>query len=206
MTTHDHTTTAREHRRNGEYATAGDYYTKAAYDGYAKSLPDSPWFGAGLVDLQRAAICYRVAGKPDTCRNRCEQGILIAEDVIDRVFRTDPDYYVDRARRGIWYEHVGDFRTIGGIEDPDAAYDEAIAVYRDGNDPDTFYADQEQMPVMELYRSIAEAAGRDTALIDTMDNDMTFVDWVEHKRETYGDLVEAICERGSWPLPDIGPQ
>lgn len=189
---------ARERRRDGEYEAAGDYYTIAAHRGYAKTLPDSPWFGAGLFHLERAALCYELAGLSERRTNRCQQGILIAEDMIDRVFAESPEYYVDRARRGVWYEYIGDFRLIGDLGDPSSAYDEAIAVYEDGDDPDTFYAEQEQTPLMLHYTQVAEAVGRDPEPIDSFENDLTFVDWVQRKRDTYPELLEALYEQGEW--------
>lgn len=190
---------ALQHRRRQEFVKAGDFYTNAGHRGYVKSLPDSPFFGAGLVNLQRAALCYALAGRTDCRTNRCRQGVLIAEDMVDRVFDTDPDYWVDRARRGIWYEHIGDFRVIGEFGSPDEAYDRAIDVYRAGGNPDTFYAEQEQYPVMEHFIDVASAVGGDSEPIDTSRNDLTFVDWVERKREEYPTLVDQLIEYGEWP-------
>lgn len=193
-----HLDQAREFRHEGAFVEAGDRFTVNAYENLGRSTPHVTWWGLGLVNLQRAALCYRIGGRMDRCENRCRQGTLIAEDMIDHVFESDPEYYWDRARRGCWYEHIGDFRVIGRMDDAATAYERAIEIYRTEGDPDTYLAEEEHIPLMELFRFISEAADRDHSPIDERENGMTFTDWVRHKQEELPVLIETLCERQQW--------
>lgn len=179
-------------RKDGQFVDAGDHYTVAAYESLARGLPGKYGIkiSGGEVHLLRAAICYRVGDRMDRSRNRCRQGILIAEDMIDRVFdMVPPTNFYDRARRGVWYEYIGDFRCIGDLRDPAAAYEKAIEVYEAADDPDTMYSEQEHSYTMAVYREVAKAVDRDPGPIDDMCNELTLSDWVEQKRETYPSLL-----------------
>lgn len=196
-----HRDRANELRTNGDYVEAGEYYSLAAYCRFGERPPDSYGINmsAGQVNLLRAAICYRVGGRSDRCRTRCRQGELIAEEMIDRVFSMDPpEYHYDRARRGVWYEYLGDFRCIGEIGDPDRAYERAIVVYEDAGDPGTECSEQEHGYTMAVYREVARAVDQDPGPIDSMRNELTLTDWVAAKRETYPSLLDELDERGKW--------
>ena len=104
----------------------------------------------------------------------------------------DDDGGQDRARRGAWYEYIGDFRCIGEIGDPDTAYEHAIAVYEEAGDPDTECSEQEHWYTMAVYREVARAADTDPGPIDSMDDDRTLSDWVERKRTTYPSLLAEL--------------
>lgn len=192
---------ARELQSNGNSVQAGEYHTLIAHEWLGKSLPTK--FGTkisgGEVALLRAAICYRLGGRLDRCENRCRMGILVAEDMIDRVFEMEPpENAYDRARRGAWYEYIGDFRCIGDFGDPGSAYDRAIEVYEDAGDPGTECSEQEHMYTMAVYNEVARALGRDPEPVETTQNDMTLTDWVEKKRETYPEMLTELDERGEW--------
>uniref|UniRef100_A0A8A2VJK4 Uncharacterized protein n=2 Tax=Haloterrigena alkaliphila TaxID=2816475 RepID=A0A8A2VJK4_9EURY len=110
-----------------------------------------------------------------------------------------PDNAYDRARRGVWYEYIGDFRCIGNVGDPAAAYEEAIEVYEAADDPDTGYSEQEHCYTMAVYREVAKAADKDPGPIDDFDNDLTLTKWVEKKQESYPSLLENVSQSGAWP-------
>ncbi|USZ71101.1 hypothetical protein [Natronosalvus halobius] len=126
-------------------------------------------------------------------------GILIAEEMIDRVFAADPlEYFYDQARRGVWYEYIGDFRCIGNFGDPTSAYDQAREVYEAADDPDTWYSEQEHGYTMAVFREVARGVNRDPGPIDDMENDMTLTDWVSFKEDAYPSLLDDLTERGDW--------
>lgn len=188
-------------RTDGELVRAGEYYSLA---GFARLSDDVPGrygirVSGGVVNLLRAAICYRVGDRMDRCRNRCRMGILVAEDMHDRVFDAEqPENSYDRARRGVWQEYIGDFRCIGDIGDPDAAYENAIDVYEHAGDPDTFYSEQEHCYTMAVYHEVTKAVDRDSGPIDDYLNDMTFTDWVRKKQETYPLLLGELDQYDEW--------
>lgn len=194
---------AREHRESGEFHEAGEYYTLVAYDTFAEGVPESPGsgFGRGLCNLLRGAICYRLAGADERCNNRSLQGKLVAEDMRARAFETEPpDWDIDRARRGVWDEFVGDFEIVGEFGDPGEAYDRAIDVYERAGDPDTFESEQEQVCLMAVYRDVASGSEHDPGPIDDCQNDSSLSDWVRLKRDTFADRLEQLYEAGEWPL------
>jgi len=200
--TRDHWEQAKELRQKGEFVEAGDYYTVAAYGYLGEDLPGR--FGVrishGASGLQRAALCYRLASRRGRCQNRAKQGILIAEDMLDRVFVGDPpDNHYDRARRGAWHEYIGDFQLMADLADPTDAYEQAIAVYEDAGDPGTGYAEQEHGFLIWLYQSVGSAVGCDIDPIDTGLNDLTFSDWVAMKRENLPSFLTDLDDQATWP-------
>lgn len=193
---------ADELRNADQYIEAGEYYTLSAYGRFGLSVPNT--YGTkvslGMAALLRGAVCYRVGGRLDRCQNRCRQGILVAEDMIERVFDMEPpDYPYDRARRGAWHEYVGDFRCIGDVGDPDAAYERAIEVYLEAGDSDTICSEQEHWYTMAVYREVANAVDADPGPIDDHRNDMTLSDWVERKQTTYPALLTELTSVGKFP-------
>lgn len=120
---------AADSRADGEFELAARYYTLGAYQAFASAdYPDpeavttATSVGIGLYCLQSAAISFRLAGSIDRCRNRCEQGILIASDFRDHVFAYD-------ALRGVGAEAIGDFRMIGELDGSDEGYETALEYY-----------------------------------------------------------------------------
>lgn len=201
--TRSHRDRAIRARKGGELVRAGEHYSLAGFARLSEDIPGRYGIrvSAGVVNLLRAAICYRVGNRPNRCQNRCEIGILVAEDVHQRVFDEErPENAYDRARRGVWQEYIGDFRHIGRINDPDEAYQNAIDVYEDAGDPDTFYSEQEHCYTMAVYREVARSVGRDCGPVDSVSNDLTLGTWVQKKRETYVSMLTELEERGEWPL------
>jgi len=118
-----------------DYGTAGNHYTRAAWrvlaDPRPEAAPFAPdekgWTGVGLGFLACAGICHRIEGTTERATRRSVEGVAVARDLADGIERP-----VQRACLG---EFVADFRTIGGMDDPEAAYREAADAYRDAHDP-----------------------------------------------------------------------
>lgn len=194
---------ARSLRQRGGFLAAGDHFTVAAYDDLARTTPHATWYACGVVNFQRAALCYRVADRMDRCENRCRQGILVAEDMAERVFAANPDTDWERARRAIWYEFVGDFRTIASLENADSAYDRAREVYRENGDPSTAYAEEEHGPSFTFFRSVVGAVGEDPGPLDRPEANCTFSALVERKRTELPEAIEELARRREWHPPDL---
>lgn len=196
---------AHEYRRRGEFNDAGDYYTITAYEYLGESPPTT---GHSICHAEyfflQAAVCYRLGNNFERGVNRCRQGILIAEDVLDRVMAAEePENIYEKARRGAIYEYIGDFRAVGELEGADEAYDNAIRVYQDAGDPNTGYSEQEHMWLMEFFDLIADTVGDglDPSWRSSL-SDTTFTDWVKYKRNRLPKVLEELLERGKWDWED----
>lgn len=198
-----HVARARSLRKEGRLEEAGDNFTAAAYGDFAKGTPTVTWYSGGETNLERAALCYRICEQMERCENRCRQGILIAEEMVDRVFDMDPGSEWGRARRAIWHEFIGDFRTIAGLDGSDAAYSRAASEYRRNGDPETSYAEEEHPPIFNFYRSVVGAVEQDPGPFDTVTSTLTFSQWVELKRSRLGEAIEILCDRGEWDSPEF---
>lgn len=207
--THEHSRRRREiaheYREKGRLNDAGDYFTLAAYE----YLGECPLTSGRTIShaeyyLLQSAVCYRIDENWNRCENRCHQGILIAEDVLESVKRADkPENFYDRARRGALYEYIGDFRTVGELGEAREAYDNASQIYQNAGDPNTGYSEQEHMWLMEFFDLVASAVndGLDDKWRSLL-SDTTFSEWVEYKRERLPTLLDALDERGEWVWED----
>lgn len=196
-----HSDTADDYRSRSEYGKAGEYYTAAAYEyfGHDTFEPPGQRVSHGEYMFLRAGICYLLHGKPDRCENRCRQGILVAEDMVDRALaKPTPDNFYDQARRGAWYEYVGDFRVLAHIEGADEAYDLALEIYNDAGDPETGFSEQEHMWLMAFFQSVAEAVGYDREEWNTVRTDYKLSEWLEYKRTRLPNLIDKLAKSGEW--------
>lgn len=194
---------ARSLRNEGRLHQAGDHFTAAAYSDFAKGPPTATWYSGGETNLERAALCYRIYGQAARSENRCRQGILIAEEMIDRDIPTEPGSDWDRARRAIWHEYIGDFRTIAQLDGSNTAYSRAKSVYRRNGDPETSYAEEEHPPIFNFYRSVVGAVDQDPGPFDSLTSTLTFSEWVEMKQGRLGEAIEVLCDRGEWIPPEF---
>lgn len=192
---------ASTHRRNGKYTLAANQYTTAAYAHLAEGPPSGyhkivSW---ALYRLLQSGICYRIANNFDRCRNRCRQGILIAEDTVEQVTelsQTDNEY--DMARRGAWHEYVGDFRLVADLSGVDDAYEKAKETYRTAGNPVCGYAEQEHMRLHDFFRSVALPQGHDVDDWHTIEMDSQLTTWVDYKAEYLPGYLEATYEQAEW--------
>ena len=199
----DHESAADDRRRRGDFAEAGDQFSAAAYAylGLADSLPTT---GLGITNTEfsflPASVCYRLDARPDRATNRCKQGILIAEDVLERTLTVErPENSYDQARQGAPYEFIGDLRLLGQLDGVESAYDEAIRVYETAGDPNTGYSEQEHMRLMSFLDLVGSGVGQ--PLDDEWRTGMagaTLTDWVEHKRAQLPVVLDQLLEKGSW--------
>lgn len=201
----EHESTAKAHREEGDFEQAGEYFTVAAYEqfGHQPPLKYDHLYGQlisdGMYDLLHAAVCYRLAGKPDRSQNRCERGILIAEDMRDRMQELPvPSNEYDQARRGVWDEFIGDFRIVAGQKSAERAYDEARSIYEVADEFELSFAEREHLNLIQFYEDLALATGRD--LDDWYDrkSKITFPEWIGFKRDQLPRLYESLIQSGTW--------
>ncbi|MFC7079131.1 hypothetical protein [Halorussus caseinilyticus] len=128
---HEHEQAAQQHRENGDFVEAGECYTAAAYIYLADWPPTHRGKNVshGEYYLLNAATCYRLGGCTDRARNRCQQGVLIAEELLDRTKNIGGTTAYDRARYAAWYEFIGDFRVVGILTEKVSAYERAEQIY-----------------------------------------------------------------------------
>lgn len=197
----EHDETADNYRQQGMFHEAGDYYTIAAYEYLGTSPPTTGLsISHPVYVLLQAAVCYRLDDDFDRAVNRCHQGILISEDVLERVMEAEtPENIYDDARRGAIYEYIGDFRVVGELNGVDEAYDNAIHIYQGAGDPETNYSEQEHMRLMDFFDLIATTVsdGLDTSWRRSLSG-LTFTDWAEYKREKLPELLSDLYEYGKW--------
>jgi len=196
--------TADDHRLRGEFVEAGDTYTTAAYAYLATHLPKT---AKGFCDpgfcLLEAAVCYRLGGQMNRCVNRCEQGILLAEDVLDRVdAREPPKCAFDRARRAALYEFIGNFRIIGGLDGAAEAYDEAINIYETEDNPITAYIEQEHMSLLGFLELLSKGVDADGELGAKWWNEARLTEWVSYERNRLPILLSELDKQGEWRWKD----
>lgn len=117
----------RDALNEGDFETGGDYYTQAAYQALALNSitkRSEHQIGGGLKYLHRAAVSYRRGGHTKRCQNRCKQGILITEDLLENVVS-------DERKRAVLQEFIADFHGIGGLDGADEVYQETVRQYED---------------------------------------------------------------------------
>lgn len=181
-------------RDRGEFARSGDRFTETAYrilSNGAISDANHTQIGGGLHALLHAAITYRIGDEDRRCRNRCRQGVSIAEDLVEAVITED-------AARGILREYIGDFRVIGDLEGAEDAYRTAIETYgrNDMVRVDGWPADGLVHDFLEFFLELFEVAGRD---VPDGPSRYGFVERVEYKIGAYPDLVAEVSAVEEWP-------
>lgn len=196
-----HKETAKKLRGNSEFAEAGDYYTVAGYEYLGGDIPGFPATDVSHAEflLLLASVCYRLAGLTGRCRNRCKQGILIAEDMNSRHLPVPEDeYWYERARRGVWYEFIGDFRMVGELGGSQDAYEKAKQIYRQGKNPETGSAERENMELIYFYKQVAspEESVKDW---DEIELRFSFTEWVDFKADSLQAELEELDKVKEWP-------
>ncbi|MBO4249197.1 hypothetical protein IL252_15370 [Halomicrobium sp. IBSBa] len=195
-------------REAGQLGRAGNLYTAAAHEHAGTvtehSGPEPDHTERAVARFVYAATCYRIAGNDFRTQNRCDIGILLAEDyaayLADRDF--EPGTFAD-LRRGAWPEFIGDLRTIAQRDDADDAYDRAIEIYDSVGDWEFVYGEQEHIRLASYYRDVRRGLG------DKIPDDApeakgfgtTFAEWVAYKRERLSDLLNALEAQQAWPVP-----
>lgn len=202
----EHSDQADEYRTQGQFVDAGEYYTAAAYEYFGDGPPGFPAIHAchGEYMLLLASTCYRFGGRDERCVNRCRQGILVAEDMLERQLPppAEENNY-DTARRGSWYEYIGDFRTLANLDGAGDAYESAKAIYRMAENPPTAYSEQEHIWLMEFFETITQTTAKDDATWANIRSsfDTPLTDWVDYKAERLPGALDALLDRDQWLFP-----
>lgn len=199
---------ARRLRQSNDLTEAADRYTAAAHE-YAGTVeghvfPGSDSTVAALGELLNATTCYRIAGDTFRTQNRCELGILLAEDYIEYIENTDTDgNSFAEFRRGAWSEYIGDLRTIAQRDDAENAYDDAVSIYRSAGDEKFTFGEKEHMRLAAFFRAIRLGLGHDIphdAPEEQPWDGPLFSEWVEYKRKRLPDYLEQLDVQGEWPV------
>lgn len=195
---------ADEKRQDKQFVEAGDHYTQATYEylGESGPAPDRSKSSKGLHYLAMGAICYRLGDQYDWCRNRCRQGVLIAESISERALSQKPSSnQYEIARRGAWSEYIGDFRVLGDFDNADEAYEAAKDVYREAEDPRLAIIEQEHMRLVELLRKLGTATEYDLEELYRLQRHYdggTLTEWVDYKREHLSKALERLLRQNEW--------
>ncbi len=208
---------ADEERKQCNFAAAGEGYTCAAYEywGEPKLFPPSTWGSTGMLSMAIAAVCNGLDGDDYCCVNRCQQGVLVAADLLDRALSDEPpSNFDDRAQRGAWYEYMGDFALIArevadeGVtvrysddERPGDLYVRAREVYREAGDPGLTAVEADNDRALTFFTFVARGAEFDLLEFETMreyETEATLSEWVQYKEETLPELIADVLESGEW--------
>ena len=207
-------------RRSGAPVAAGNHYTAAAHI-YAggvteHTFPEPDLTRSALSTLCRAATCYRIAGDDFRVQNRCDIGVLLAEDYLEYIeteYMGNEDiepYWFAEIRVGAWHEFIGDLRTIAERDDADEAYEQAKAIYESVGEGEAEFCmgEQEHTRLAAFFRKVREAVGSDisTASIEYQPLGPTFVDWIEYKRELLPELLDELEQIGRWEKNEQVPR
>lgn len=192
--------TGHERRRSGDFVEAGEQYTAVAHQ-YFSAWPDDrrgKKISQGAYFLLLAGTCYRLGGRTDRATARCEQGVLIAEEWLDRTKDLGGSAAYDRARYAAWHEYVGDFRLLGSLDGATEAYERAEQVYLDEGDPPLAHREQEHMWLVEFFEQVRHGAGSDDDEWQQFLREATLSNWVEYKRDHLPDALNELVSQSAW--------
>jgi len=199
-------TEAESLRSADDLTEAGYTYTLAAHE-YAgaatRVFPEPGSQELALRELLKAATCYRIGGDEFRTQNRCDLGILLAEDHFEYINEVGYEEGTFAAlRRGAWPEFIGDFRTIAERGDADEAYEQAISIYESAGDFEFVCAEQEHMALTVFVESIRRGLGQDVPeeAPERRGFGYSFSEWVKYKREQLPELLAQLEEQGEWPV------
>lgn len=194
-------TAAINFRRQGQYVSAGDWYTLAAYTDLATGKPGNS-SAAELRHFIEAATCYRVGGHKDRCENRCHMGILRAEDLRERYKDgSPPSHSVHHATRGGWDEFIGDLRVVGDLGGVAQAYERALTTYREAGDPEAYRAESPNSVLWAYFDDIERGATGDAGSISHRQT-VTFSEFLQYKRKHLPTYIRTLVEQGEWSVPN----
>lgn len=185
---------ALELRSAGDFESAGDHFTWAAFEGLGESELSkegaSEWaIGDAIHCLQSAALCYRLAGGLERCQLRCEQGISIARELREFVLKPDPE-------KGLTFEYEGDFRVIGDLEGYEEAYLTAARYYMDNKPFDGWEGETLFVWNYKLFEELVNVTEHDVP--EYLDLNYEFLHRVKYKRTEFPNIVQQLVEQGEW--------
>lgn len=203
-------------RKQGKFTEAGERYTRVAYEylGESELFPPSTWGSSGLLYMAVASVCYGLADDEYRCINRCQQGILVAEDMLDHAPSVEPSNRFHRANRGTWYEYIGDFVLIGhavtderldvrrsNAASTDELYDRAKEVYSDAGDPGLMAIEDVNNLSLTFFTFVARGADFDLSEFEAMreyETEATLSEWVDYKRKNLPGMIADLIASGEW--------
>ncbi|WP_372480097.1 hypothetical protein ACAH01_02135 [Halomicrobium sp. HM KBTZ05] len=190
--------TADSIRAEGRFTDAAEYYSRAAFEcfGDGVSAPYGITTSFGEQYLLESATCHLISGNQNRLENRAKIGILVAEDVLNRECDQRLTSAYDQARRGAWYEFIGDFRLLRG-DDPSRSYDQARNMYQKFGDPPASLAEQEHLNLFAFYRSVLRIADGDPMVQQETIDEGSLCEWVDHKESTLPESIEDVREMES---------
>jgi hypothetical protein len=189
-----------EQRQRGNFVEAGEYYTSAAYDCFSEWPPSRRGItiSRGAYFLLFAATCYRLGGRLDRAQNRCQQGVLVSNELLDRTEDRDGVAAYDKVRYAAWHEYVGDFQLVGALDDGADAYQQAKRVYLDGGDPPLAHREQEHMWLVDFFEQVVYNGGHGGEDWKAFLREATLSDWVERKEERFPVALENLDSQTEW--------
>lgn len=193
--------TAHEHRKNGDFVEAGEYYTSTAHLYFSDWPPKrGKKTSQGEYFLLLAGTCYRLGDRMGRARNRCQQGILIAEELLDRTRRLDGSSAYDKSRYAAWYEYIADFHLVSDFDGSMDAYERAKQVYLDEGDPPLAHREQEHMWLTEFSEEVLFGIGYDMDAWRAFLREATFSEWVEYKQNQLPDALDILTSQSEWRM------
>lgn len=207
---------AQEQRDDEQFSNAGVYYTAAAHGWFMRfwclpeDLPGSynvptnsaKYLGRGVQDTLAAALCFRLENSLNRCQNRCEQGLLFVEELLD------DDEFVREAdenpRVGLLYEIIGDLRLFGELE----GYDDAYLTAKEHYDGVSSQRGWQSEPEFDsLIRTLVELAkSTDYGLDEQTEKQIlhkSLLARIEYKRKHYPSIIEEVLADGTWTSDTI---
>lgn len=195
------------------YETAGDAFTRAAWQTLADPRPgqapfdadEKGWVGDGVRHLVTSALCYRVAGRPGRASDRGRQGAAVAADLQTALGHP--------AQRACLREMVADARLAGGLDGIGDSYSVAAEAYRGAAgsvDSPQYWATTPLFraaatPLQQVARSRANGeiaiAWEDLHGSDPAAPGRFLASRVGTKRQRFPALVESVVEDGYLAAP-----
>lgn len=199
---HRRAQTGHDHRKNGDFIEAGEYYTATAYQYFSEWAEDcrGKKVSQGEYFFLLAGTCYRLGGQISRATTRCKQGVLIAEELLGRTRNLGGSAAYDRVRYAAWYEYIGDFSVVGDFEREMDAYEEARQVYLEEDDPPLAHREQEHMWLTEFFEQVVCGVGYDADEWQEFTRESTFSEWVEYKRNRLPDALDELASQSMWTM------
>lgn len=175
-----------------EFLKAGDRFSLSAYEGMGERKYSAFWTAESLRMLLMAGVCYWAGEEERRRKNRCEQGVLITEDLREYETRYD-------AEVGVMHEFEGDFKLIGGLGGWEKSYDNACETYSKCENPLGWNSDPPFSSNIKFLKDLARASGEEVDLGSSLWQEIintSFTARIEYKRKNLQKLIKKIAEDG----------
>jgi hypothetical protein len=193
--------TAKQRHTSGDYTSAADAYTAAAYEYLGQNgIEHKPSVSIGLRYLATAATCIRHQSGVEECRDLCQQGVYISKMAAERAsLLPEEPHPHDEAEKGVWSEFIGDFRQIGNLPNSGEAYDRAMTMYINAGDPQSISTEQFFMAVSALTKSLVRGTETGTEELDAvLRSGGTLSEWISFKQANLPVALKKIDTTKDW--------